>query len=100
MTMPVHTLVFDPALSPHYEVILIHLVPEEPSPSDGWDDEEEEEELPLEIDVPFYLDWLFSLPSGAAIADGGGVEVQQPVESSPPMYEDHEADYDPCRLME
>ncbi|XP_062225007.1 uncharacterized protein LOC133923759 [Phragmites australis] len=95
-------LVFDPAESPHYEVFLIPVVPEEPSPSDRRKvDEERRARLrQQEIDAPFFLDWFFSLPRGAIIADGTGEEVQQAVESSPSVNKDHEPDHDPFRLME
>ncbi|CAD6343817.1 unnamed protein product [Miscanthus lutarioriparius] len=85
---------FDPAESPHYEVILVPAVPEAPSPPEDhrWPAEEVQRRALLwekEKDAPFCLDWFFSLPEdGAAIGQWEFDQLQ------------HDINDDPCRYME
>nr|CAB3487456.1 unnamed protein product [Digitaria exilis] len=108
-------LVFDPATSPHYEVILIPAVPKKPRRPLSWKVKKKKKCLPPrqhEIDGPFCLQLLFSSLDDALLSDEGtqdhGEEEFQPAaESAGPVLpcvdededEDKEPD-DPYRLME
>jgi hypothetical protein len=91
-------LVFDPAVSPHYEVVLIPVVPEKPPPPPPDRRKLDEERRALlqeqEKDAPFCLDWFFSLPDSAVIDN---VEEDEECQQLPSA---EEPDDDPCRLME
>nr|CAB3484939.1 unnamed protein product [Digitaria exilis] len=90
-------LMFDPAVSPHYEVILIPDVPKKPSRPYGWKAKKKKRQH--KIDGPFCLQWLFSSPDEE--------ELQTATESAghvlPCVDEDEDDDKepdDPYRLME
>ncbi|KAL6653206.1 hypothetical protein ACP70R_012131 [Stipagrostis hirtigluma subsp. patula] len=88
-------LAFDPAVSPHYEVFLIPNVPEKP-PAPKVDEKHRALLRQQELEAPFCLDWLFSLPDNTLIAEDEEEELQQ----VPSVDEENEPDDDPCRLME
>ncbi|CAO2042779.1 unnamed protein product [Urochloa humidicola] len=72
-------LMFDPAVSPHYEVVLIPAVPKEPL---HWKVKNKKRQCSLpppqhEIDGPFWIHSLFSLPDDTETQQDGE-EFQQP----------------------
>ncbi|CAN6239941.1 unnamed protein product [Urochloa humidicola] len=98
-------LMFDPAVSSHYEVVLIPAVPEKPPHLDHWKAQKKKQQQ--EMDGPFCLFSLFSSPNDTLLPqDQEGEEFQPAMESAAPTLpsddEDHE-DKDPdnpYRLME
>ncbi|KAL6885509.1 hypothetical protein ACP4OV_010288 [Aristida adscensionis] len=96
-------LAFDPAVSPHYEVFLIPVVPEKPSPPHRRRKEEvgrrrlrRQQETK---DASFCLDRLFASPEDGEIV-AVEEEVKQPMPSKYDTDDDEEEEQDPCRLME
>ncbi|CAO2035551.1 unnamed protein product [Urochloa humidicola] len=92
-------LMFDPAVSPHYEVVLIPAVPEKPLRPDYWKVKvKKKKRQQREIDGPFCLISLFSSPDDPPVLpqDQEGEEFQHVDEDED---EDKEPD-DPYRLME
>nr|CAB3480625.1 unnamed protein product [Digitaria exilis] len=93
-------LVFDPQVSPHFEVFLVPSVPEKPPPPDRWCKEERDRRallLQQELEAPFCLDWFFSSPDDELVAE----EIDDDLEEMPPVDEDDmESVDDPCLLME
>ncbi|CAN6228632.1 unnamed protein product [Urochloa humidicola] len=94
-------LMFDPAVSPHYEVVLIPAVPEKPLRPDYWKvkvKKKMKKRQQREIDGPFCLISLFSSPDDPPVLpqDQEGEEFQHVDEDED---EDKEPD-DPYRLME
>ncbi|KAJ1264731.1 hypothetical protein BS78_08G023500 [Paspalum vaginatum] len=96
-------MAFDPAVSPHYEVILIPEVPEEPPSPKQRDLRKERCVLPE--DAPLCLDRLFSLSLDddemISVGDEGEeFEQQHPSVDDEGGLERDIVDDDPCRLME
>ncbi|CAL5031329.1 unnamed protein product [Urochloa decumbens] len=104
-------LMFDPAVSPHYEVVLIPAVPKEPLRPYDWKVKRKKRQCSLppqhEIDGPFCIHSLFSSPDDTLLPDD---ETQQDGEEFQPAMEwrgdeededeeEKEPD-DPYRLME
>ncbi|CAL5068584.1 unnamed protein product [Urochloa decumbens] len=85
-------LMFDPAVSPHYEVVLIPAVPKKPSRPYDWKAKKKQQQ---EMDGPFCLLSLFTSPDDTLLPEDQEVEEFQHVDED----EDKEPD-DPHRLME
>jgi hypothetical protein len=100
-------IAFDPAESPHFQVVLVPAVPKAPTPEHRRKKEKERRAQlwEEERDASFCLDWFFAMADGgAAIGDEEEIgvyhdeEFQQLPSSS--VDEDLERDIDPWRLME
>nr|CAB3487457.1 unnamed protein product [Digitaria exilis] len=92
-------LMFDPAASPHYEVILIPDVPKKPSRPYGWKVKRKKRQH--KIDGAFCLQWLFSSPDEEELKTATELagHVLPCVDENEDEDEDKEPD-DPYRLME
>ncbi|WVZ83486.1 hypothetical protein U9M48_030628 [Paspalum notatum var. saurae] len=100
-------LTFDPAASPHYEVVVIPAVPEPPSSDDIKKAKEKakQERLALERerekDAPFCLDWFFALPDGTTFEEEEEEEEDAAEYVPQPSADELLAlELDTCRLME
>ncbi|TVT96776.1 hypothetical protein EJB05_58017 [Eragrostis curvula] len=91
-------LAFDPAVSPHYQVFLIPVVPEKPTPPDPFGYEEVERRALRwreELANPFCLDWFFESPEDTLLAP-----EEETAGDQEDLSADEEDKNDPTRLME
>ncbi|KAK8449056.1 hypothetical protein SEVIR_7G154000v4 [Setaria viridis] len=102
-------LAFDPAVSPHHEVVLLPDVPRKPMRPDSWKVQKKRpRRRQQEIHEPFCLDSLFASLDGTTLVAEDTTHGEEFQRGSPPPQvspdlsmdeEDREPD-DPCRLME